>query len=164
MDWFLAPPAPLIYYSGELQQEAEWPPLPSRKHERSAEPPAPPRSRSTSPWRASSPTPVPDDDLLVLAKLQQEFYDEDSRLRSEREALSSFQPSTFTCAVCTDEFSEEYVARVPICDHGFCRECLKKYAVSKLEEQRFPILCPSCIADNTSKKPGSKSYVLSCRS
>jgi len=164
MDWFLAPPAPLIYYSGELQSDAEWPPLPSRKHEWPAESPAPPRTRSTSPSRAPSPPPVLDDDLLVLAELQQRFNDEDSRLRYEREVLSSVQPSIFTCAVCTDEFSEEYVARLPNCGHGFCRECLRKYAVSKLEEYRFPILCPSCVADNTSKEPGGKSSVFVFRS
>jgi len=31
-----------------------------------------------------SPTLVPDDDPLVLAELQQEFYGEDSHLRNER--------------------------------------------------------------------------------
>ena len=164
MDRFLAPPAPLIYYSGEPQPEVEWPPLPPRKHERPAELPAPPRSCSTSPSRAPSPPPVLDDDLLVLAELQQKFDDEDSRLRSEREALASVQLSIFTCAVCTDEFSEEYVARVPGCGHGFCRECLRTYAASKLEEHRFPVLCPSCVADNTGKEPGSKPSVLGCRS
>lgn len=103
---------------------------------------------------------MPDDDLLVLAELQKKFDDEDSRLRAEREALAVFQPSIFTCVVCTDEHPEDYVARVPGCDHGFCRECLRTYAVSKLEEHRFPILCPSCVADNTGKEPGSKSRVL----
>jgi len=120
----------------------------------------PPRSRSTSPPRAPSPPAALDDDLVVLAELQQQFDDEDSRLRREREALASVQQPIFTCAVCTDEFS---VARIPGCDHGFCRECLRTYAISKLEEHRFPILCPSCVADNTGKEPGSKSSILRCR-
>ena len=99
---------------------------------------------------------MPDDDLSVLAELQQKFDEEDSRLRTEREALANVQQQIFTCPVCTEEFSEEYVARVPGCDHGFCRECLRTYAVSKLEDHRFPILCPSCVADNTGKEPGGK--------
>lgn len=163
MDRFLAPPAPLVYYSGELQQDAEWPPLSSHKHEQPVEPPGPPRSLSASPSQAPSPPPVLDDDLLVLTELQRKFDDENSRLRSEREALANTQLSTFTCAVCTDELSEEYVARIPGCGHGFCRECLRMYVISKLEEHRFPILCPSCVADNTGKEPGSKSFVLHFR-
>lgn len=153
MDRFLATPAPLIYYSGELQQDADWPPLPARKSEQPDESYATPRS---SPSRAPTPPVETDDDISILKELQREFDDEDSRLRTEREALARIHPSSFTCAVCTDEFPEDFVARVPDCDHGFCRECLKTYAVSKLEEHRFPILCPSCVADNTGKEPGSK--------
>jgi len=162
-DRFLAPSTPLVYYSGEPQLNAEWPSLPSRKHERPAESSVPPRSHSTSPPRALFPPAAIDDDLAVLVELQQQFDDEDSRLRGEREALASVQQPIFTCAVCTDEFSEEDVARVPGCGHGFCRECLRTYAISKLEEHRFPILCPSCVADDTGKEPGSKSYILRCR-
>ena len=158
MDRFLGAPTPLVYYSGEPQPDAEWPPLPSRKQEQPGENFSTPRSRSVSPSRVSTP-PVLDEDLLALTELQQKFDDEDSRLRAEREALTTIQPSIFTCAVCTDEYPEDFIARVPGCDHGFCRECLKTYTVSKLEDHRFPILCPSCVADNTGKEPGSKSCV-----
>ena len=150
---FPGPPAPLVYISGE---PSDWPPLPTRKHETPAELHVTPRhSPPPSPPASASPV-VLDDDTVVLKDLQQEFDDEDSRLRTEREALARVQPSTFSCAVCTDEFPEDFVARVPGCGHGFCRECLKMYAVSKLEEHRFPILCPSCVVDDTGKEPGSK--------
>ena len=98
-----------------------------------------------------------DEDLLVLKELQKKFDDEDSRLRNERAALATIQPLMFTCAVCTDEYPEDHVARVPDCSHRFCRDCLRTYAVSKLKEHRFPIICPSCVADGTGKNPGSKS-------
>ena len=153
---FLGSRAPLVYYSGELQRETDWPPLPSRKPERSVETFATPRSRSRSPPRTITPPPIYDDEHSTLADLQRKFDEEDSRLRAEREALTTVQPSIFTCAVCTEEYPEDFVARVPDCDHGFCRECLKTYAVSKLEEHRFPILCPSCVADNTGKPPGGE--------
>jgi hypothetical protein len=155
---FSGPAAPLVYYSGELQEETEWPSLPSRKPEKRAESYATPRSPPPPQSRAPTPPVVLDDD--VLKRLQQEFDDEDSRLRTEREALASVQPSTFTCAVCTDELREDFVARLPGCGHGFCRECLRTYTVSKLEEHRFPVLCPSCVADNTGKEPGGKSAAL----
>ena len=114
---------------------------------------------------SSPPTPpvVFDEDIMGLKELQQQFDDEDYRLRIEREALENDQPFIFTCAICTDEFPEDFVARVSGCGHGFCRECLKTYAVSKLEEHRFPILCPSCTADNTGKEPGSESPILCCQ-
>ena len=151
---FPGPPAPIIYYSGE---PSDWPPLPSRKPEIPVDFRVAPRSSSPS-SRVTTPSVTSDDDVAVLKELQQEFDDEDSRLRTEREALANTQPLMFTCAVCTDELPEDFVARVPGCGHGFCRECLRTYAVSRLEEHRFPILCPSCVADDKAgKEPGSKS-------
>lgn len=149
----LGPPAPVIYYSGEL---ADWPPLPSRKRETPAELYATPRSSSTPSSRTPTTPVAPDDNLVVLRGLQQEFDDEDSRLRTEREALARAQRLTFTCAICRDEFPEDFLARVPGCGHGFCRECLRMYAESRLEEHRFPIPCPTCVADDTGKESGGK--------
>ncbi|KAF9792210.1 hypothetical protein BJ322DRAFT_1102725 [Thelephora terrestris] len=156
-DYRPTPPAAVVYHSGEIQ-DTDWPPLPSLKSEQRNESYLTPRS--SPPPSSRTPTPPvsaldEDGSTLVLKELQQEFDDEDSRLRTEREALANAQPFIFTCAVCTDEFPEDFVARVPGCGHGFCRECLRKYAVSKLEEHRFPILCPSCLADNTGKEPGT---------
>ena len=152
---FPGPSGPIIYHSDE---PSYWPPLPSRKPEIPVEFRVPPRSSSPSSRATGTPSVTSDDDLAVLRVLQQEFDDEDSRLRTEREALANTQPLTFTCAVCTGELPEDFLARVPGCGHGFCRECLRTYAVSRLEEHRFPILCPSCVADDEAgKEPGSKS-------
>lgn len=156
----LGPPAPLIYYSGELQQDANWPPLPSRRSDPPAESRITPKDPPSLPPGSPISPPVLDEEIVVLRELQQEFDDEDSRLRREREVITNAQPLTFICAVCTDEFPEDFVARVPECGHGFCRECLKAYAVGKLEEHRFPILCPSCVVDTTGKEPGSKSSMV----
>ena len=155
------PPAPIIYYSGE---PSDWPPLPSRKPEISVESRDTPRSSPPPSSRDTTPSVASDEDVVRLKELQQKFDDEDFRLRTERETLANTQPLTFTCAVCTDDLPEDFVARVPGCGHGFCRECLRTYVVSKLEEHRFPILCPSCVADDKAgKEPGSKSRALSCQ-
>lgn len=148
------PPAPLVYVSGELQRD-DWPSLPSRKPDEPAGSYLTPRSSPSTPSRTPTPPPTLDDDAVILKELQREFDDEDFRLRAEREALADIQQLTFTCAVCTDEFPEDFIARIPGCGHGFCRECLRTYAASKLEEHRFPILCPSCLVDNTGKEPGT---------
>ncbi|KAF8645632.1 hypothetical protein AX16_007714 [Volvariella volvacea WC 439] len=63
------------------------------------------------------------------------------------------KPSTFDCAVCFDEHPLHDIARVDGCDHLFCRDCLRKYVVSKIEERRFPIMCAVCAVKDV-KDPG----------
>lgn len=79
--------------------------------------------------------------------LQATLNDEDSLLSAERVRLSSMIPATFTCGVCMDDLEEDYVARVDSCKHCLCRDCLRGYICSKLQEHRYPILCPLCTAE-----------------
>lgn len=61
---------------------------------------------------------------------------------------------TFRCEVCFDELPEDVVLRVDGCGHGFCRECIRGHVQSKLQEHRFPILCPVCAASrDDDRKP-----------
>jgi len=45
------------------------------------------------------------------------------------------------------------VARVDNCNHAFCRECVRNYIVSKVDEHRFPIFCPICVAEDKHEEP-----------
>jgi len=45
-----------------------------------------------------------------------------------------------------EKMPEDSVARPDPCRHPFCRECMREYVSSRLEEHRFPILCPTCTA------------------
>ncbi|KAI0677088.1 hypothetical protein C8Q78DRAFT_1073823 [Trametes maxima] len=95
-----------------------------------------------------------DIDPLALA-MQQEYDEENRQLEEQMKHLQSIQPKFFNCGVCFDEFQEDHVARVDPCQHAYCRECLTGYAVSKIEEHRYPLLCPQCIADkNRPEVPG----------
>ncbi|KAI0058501.1 hypothetical protein BV25DRAFT_1810589, partial [Artomyces pyxidatus] len=115
-----------------------------------------PRDGRTSLARSSEPSLMHDDlgagpssetesrSLALAFERQRQFDEEDRRLREQRDALSRMVPATFECSICMEEHSEEYVARLDPCRHGFCRDCLRAYVASKLDESRFPVLCPVC--------------------
>ncbi|KAJ7712718.1 hypothetical protein B0H16DRAFT_1479163 [Mycena metata] len=96
-----------------------------------------------------------DDDLKVRQK-QREFEEEDARLTAERAALQKYVQPIFECGVCFDKYPEDYVSRVADCSHGFCRDCMKGYVISKLKDKLYPIFCPMCVTDNARAEPGSE--------
>jgi hypothetical protein len=65
----------------------------------------------------------------------------------------------FECVICRDEQLVDDVALLEECGHKFCRECLRNYIGSRLEDGVFPVLCPLCSADKT-KNPASKLSVF----
>ncbi|KAJ7117677.1 hypothetical protein C8R44DRAFT_832346 [Mycena epipterygia] len=85
---------------------------------------------------------------------QREFEEEDARLIAERTALQKEVQRVFECGVCFDKYPEDYVARIADCGHGFCRECMKGYVISKLTDKLYPIFCPMCVTDNNRAEPG----------
>ncbi|KAH9016424.1 hypothetical protein EDB83DRAFT_232435 [Lactarius deliciosus] len=100
-----------------------------------------------------------DDDLLYARRLQSEIDSEDCALRlqnafdiedralfAERTMLSQVIQRVFVCGVCMEEMPEDSVARLDPCGHSFCRECIRAYVSTRLEEHRFPVLCPTCTA------------------
>ncbi|KAF7356381.1 RING-type domain-containing protein [Mycena venus] len=121
---------------------------------------------------APKPLDVPMDDYMVAAQLQmdwdraerddvmkaqakqREYEAEDARLIAERAALQKEMQVVFECGVCFDKYPEDYVARIPDCNHGFCRDCMKGYVISKLKDKLYPIFCPLCITDNAQVEPG----------
>ena len=82
---------------------------------------------------------------------------------ASKTARASTPVDTFICEVCFDNFTVSQVARMPDCEHGFCRDCLRSHVKSKLGEGQYPILCPVCSADKTRKEPGSKLLDLRSR-
>jgi len=53
----------------------------------------------------------------------------------------------FECCICIDEMPVDSIARIDSCGHTFCRECLRGHVSARLEERRFPILCPTCTVE-----------------
>ncbi|KAJ7656306.1 hypothetical protein DFH06DRAFT_991709 [Mycena polygramma] len=94
------------------------------------------------------------DDALKAHAKQREFEEEDARLLVERAALQKLAQRVFECGVCFDKHPEDDVARVADCGHGFCRDCMKGYVVSKLKDKLYPIFCPMCVTDAARAETG----------
>lgn len=62
------------------------------------------------------------------------------------EALArSFEQQQFVCSVCLDDCPIDSIFELPdTCDHDeeVCRDCARRWVVTKMEESRFPIPCP----------------------
>ncbi|KXN84683.1 putative E3 ubiquitin-protein ligase ARI9 [Leucoagaricus sp. SymC.cos] len=95
-----------------------------------------------------------DRDTAIAMELQQEFEHENKQLVEQKRQLEQMVRPTFECSICFEEYVEDSVARIDDCNHSFCRECLRGHAKAKIEERRFPIHCPMCIADRDNLKPG----------
>jgi hypothetical protein len=44
------------------------------------------------------------------------------------------------------------IARIDSCGHTFCRECLRGHVAARIDEHRYPVLCPTCSADKDKGK------------
>ncbi|KAI0723138.1 hypothetical protein C8Q76DRAFT_721731 [Earliella scabrosa] len=90
------------------------------------------------------------------AQLQWDFDEENRQLERQYQYLQVTQPTFFDCGVCLERYQEDFVARVMPCDHVYCRPCLQGWVVSKIEEHRYPILCPTCTVDEARKSDPSE--------
>ena len=108
-----------------------------------------PRSAGQHETRGGLPTffEQDEDGFLYAKRLQSQFDNEDRALSAERIDLAKNIQPVFECGICMEEMPEDSVARPDPCRHAFCRECMRGYVSARLEEHRFPILCPTCSAD-----------------
>jgi len=116
------------------------PPLSRRRATISLTPSYPPVP-SQSPQAAA---PLDRDSVLYAMHLQREFDEEYRAFSAQR---------LFECCICMEEIPVDSITRIDSCGHTFCRECLRGHITARLEERRFPILCPTCTA-NKSKSRG----------
>ncbi|KAI0638027.1 hypothetical protein C8Q77DRAFT_405947 [Trametes polyzona] len=106
--------------------------------------------------KRDAPPPAANSDVDPVAVQLQIYYDDENQeLERQLRELQAIQPEFFDCGICFEQFQEDHVARVHPCEHVYCRGCLKDYAASKIQEHRYPILCPHCIADKSRREdPG----------
>ncbi|KAI9511016.1 hypothetical protein F5148DRAFT_1010122 [Russula earlei] len=109
------------------------------------------------------PTPPfdPQDGLLYAMRLQHEYNEEDRALSAQRIELEKSAPRLFECSICMEEIPEDSIARPDPCGHSFCRACLRGHVTARLDEHRFPILCPTCTADKGKGKGPTGNVPLS---
>ncbi|KAI0921704.1 hypothetical protein AcW2_006593 [Taiwanofungus camphoratus] len=93
-------------------------------------------------------------DAVIATAQQREFNEEDSRLGKVLRDLRATAPTLFECGICFERFNEDVVANLKPCNHRFCRICIREYAALRIEEHRYPIVCPSCMPDEVRKDTG----------
>ena len=86
---------------------------------------------------------------------QQHIGDRILRPKGPRAASVPPPQRLFTCGVCFDEQPEDFITRIETCDHQFCRDCIQGHVKSKLQERRFPVMCPSCMTSQSGAPGGS---------
>ena len=98
------------------------------------------------PQSSQAGTPTDADSILYAMQLQREFDEEDRAHSPRRTELVETAQGWFECGVCMDELPSDSIAQIDSCGHAFCRDCLRGHVTARLDEHRFPILCPTCTA------------------
>jgi hypothetical protein len=59
----------------------------------------------------------------------------------------------FSCAICMEEEPMDNSVDLD-CKHPICRDCVRGHISSKIEEHRFPVLCPVCMTEQNDRPAG----------
>eukprot|EP01125_Pyxidicula_operculata_P012128 TRINITY_DN397_c2_g1_i7.p1 TRINITY_DN397_c2_g1~~TRINITY_DN397_c2_g1_i7.p1 ORF type:complete len:558 (+),score=140.50 TRINITY_DN397_c2_g1_i7:117-1790(+) len=66
---------------------------------------------------------------------------------ADREFAEKFLPKE--CSICMESYDIDFMQQLMTCSHEYCRDCLKIYYESEINEKRLPIKCPKCKTDVT---------------
>ncbi|KAG1858039.1 hypothetical protein DFJ58DRAFT_637499, partial [Suillus subalutaceus] len=91
--------------------------------------------------------------------LQQCYDMEDLQLRDQMQTLAASLPHNFSCLICMEEQPADNSVDLE-CDHSICRTCIRGHISSKIEEHRFPVLCPVCMTAENNRQPAAISGLL----
>lgn len=98
-----------------------------------------------------------DPSMQFALQLQASFDSENEFLLKQKHELVQTAQRQYHCGVCMDDFPEDDAVHIDACGHEICRDCARGHICSKIEEHRFPVLCPVCMADRKNQNPGSES-------
>ncbi|KAF4610475.1 hypothetical protein D9613_006948 [Agrocybe pediades] len=107
----------------------------------------------SSPRRFGQYLTVPSPSLADLdweLRLQRQAF-ENSRSASSLSPAPSIRlaarQSTFECGVCGEYQPLSVQISLAECGHKYCNACLSSHVKSKIEDSRYPIFCPECLAE-----------------
>lgn len=103
-----------------------------------------------------------DPNMEFALQLQATFDSENDMLLKQKHELMRTAQRQYHCGICLDDFPEDDAVRIDTCRHEICRDCVRGHVCTKIEEHRFPVLCPVCTADNKNQRPGSESQDRHC--
>ncbi|KAF9234663.1 hypothetical protein BU15DRAFT_65515 [Melanogaster broomeanus] len=112
----------------------------------------------TEPSTSRLPAPnIPkiDPDLEYARRLQESFNAEHFQLLTQTDQLRLTAQRQFHCGICLDDIPEDDAVHVESCGHDLCRDCARSHICAKIDEHRFPVLCPICMADHGNSDPGT---------
>ncbi|KAF9229859.1 hypothetical protein BU15DRAFT_19191, partial [Melanogaster broomeanus] len=98
--------------------------------------------------------PKTDPDLEYARRLQESFDAEHVQLLTQTDELRQTAQRQFHCGICLDDIPEDDAVHVEPCGHDLCRGCARSHVCAKIDERRFPVLCPLCMADHGNPDPG----------
>ncbi|KIJ14058.1 hypothetical protein PAXINDRAFT_13174, partial [Paxillus involutus ATCC 200175] len=101
-----------------------------------------------------------DPDLEFARSLQANFDAEDIERQYQTDQLLRTAQRRYHCGICLDDFPEDDAVHIDSCGHDICRDCARGHVCTKIDERRFPVLCPVCMADHTNPNPGTVSGLL----
>ncbi|KAH7883133.1 hypothetical protein F5I97DRAFT_182403 [Phlebopus sp. FC_14] len=87
--------------------------------------------------------------------LQAMFDSEDAALVVQRDELLQNAQRRCHCGICLEDFPEDDAVRIEHCGHELCMDCARGHVFSKIEEHRFPVLCPLCTVDHAKRDPST---------
>ncbi|KAF8548674.1 hypothetical protein OG21DRAFT_1422667 [Imleria badia] len=96
-----------------------------------------------------------DPNMQFALQLQASFDSENDLLMKQKHELMQTAQRQYHCGVCLDDFPEDDAVHIDACGHEICRDCARGHISSKIEEHRFPVLCPVCMADQKNQDPGT---------
>lgn len=97
-----------------------------------------------------------DPSMMYALQLQASFDSENESLLKQKHELMQTAQRQYHCGICLDDFPEDDAVHIDACGHEICRDCVRGHVCAKIEEHRFPVLCPVCMADHRNQNPGSE--------
>lgn len=70
--------------------------------------------------------------------------------QSEAGPSSNSSSCAILCGICGEELQTSETLSLRFCKHIFCVDCLRRYTLAKIHDQRYPIACPGCLAERAS--------------
>ncbi|CAE6480007.1 unnamed protein product [Rhizoctonia solani] len=125
---------------------SRWSTGPARSLSHSHASTAPPKASGSSNRRQTIAEEEEARSLELAFRLQREFDHETVQVSMGESLAKSMERPKFDCGICMEEFTDEAIARIDACGHACCRDCMRSNIQSKIEERRYPIPCPFCVA------------------